>query len=277
MAAEAEAADATAGQVDFIGHILDKPYLEVPLLNHHHYLDGKIPLPEFDPIFGIDFSITRHVVMMWVAGALLISLLLIAFRRPSLVPSGLANFFEAIVLFVRDDVVLPIMGEHGRPFLPYLLTIFFFILFCNLLGLIPYGASATGNINVTAGLAILTFVITQATGIINNGFFGYWKSLLPPGVPIALAPLLILVELIGLFIKPVALCVRLFANMIAGHLIIVVGLGLILIFQSLLLAPVSVAFATAIYLFEIFIAFVQAYIFTLLSAIFINMAAHPDH
>ncbi|NKB66999.1 MAG: F0F1 ATP synthase subunit A [Candidatus Latescibacteria bacterium] len=276
MASETHAADGTV-QVDFIGHILDKPYLEVPLLNAHHYLDGKIPLPQFEPIFGIDLSITRHVFMMWVAGALLISLMLIAFRRSSLVPSGLGNFFEAIVLFIRDDVVLPIMGEHGRPFLPYMLTIFFFILFCNLIGLVPYSATATGNINVTAGLAVCTFILTQVTGIANNGLFGYLKHLSPPGVPLALAPLLVLVELMGLFIKPLALCIRLFANMTAGHLIIVVALGFTIVFQTLWLAPISVAFAAAIYLLEIFIAFVQAYIFTLLSAIFISMAAHPDH
>jgi len=193
------------------------------------------------------------------------------------VPGGLANFFEAIVVFLRDEVITPIMGEDGRRYLPYLLTVFFFILFCNLLGLIPYSATATGNISVTAGLALCTFVLTQAAGIANNGFFGYCKSLVPGGIPWWLLPIMIPVELVSLFAKPFALCIRLFANMFAGHMVILVFLGLIIMLKSYLIAPFSVAFAVAIYMLEIFVSAVQAFIFTLLSALFISMAAHPDH
>jgi F-type H+-transporting ATPase subunit a len=222
-------------------------------------------------------SITRHIVMMWVASFLLVVLMVKAFRKPDGVPSGFANFFEAIVIFLRDEVVLPIMGEDGKKYLPFLLTIFFFVLFCNLLGLIPYCATATGNISVTAGLAICTFLVMIGSGMANNGFFGFFKSLIPSGVPPLLLIILIPVELISLFVKPFALCVRLFANMVGGHVAILVFLGLIIIMQNEWIAIGAVPFAAAIYLLEIFVGFVQAFVFTLLSTVFIGMAAHPDH
>ena len=281
MAGEAHAASAAKEKMDIIGHLLNRDYLEVPFLNAHHVLDGRLDLPAFPPfeIYGIpiDLSITRHVVMMWIAAALLIVSMLIAFRRPRPVPSGLANLFESVVLFVRDDIVLANMGERGRPYLPYLLTIFFFILFCNLLGLFPYAATATANIAVTAALAFCSFVTILIAGIANNGFFGYFKNLVPPGIPVWLLPIMIPVELMGMFIKPFALCIRLFANMTAGHVVILAFISMIFIFDSVAIAPVSVLFAAAIYLLEIFVGLVQAFIFTLLSTLFIGMAAHPEH
>ena len=279
MAGETQAADAANAQVDIIGHILDSSYIELPFVDFvdfHHLLAGKVSLPSLE-LFGIDLSITRHVVIMWVASILLIVLMLRAFRKPRTVPSGLANFFEAIVLFLRDEVVLPIMGEDGKKYLPFLLTLFFFILFCNLLGLVPYSATATGNINVTAGLALCSFLVMIGAGIANNGLFGYFKSLIPSGVPPVLLIILIPVEIIGLLVKPFALCVRLFANMTGGHVAILVFLGLISILQSEWIAIGSVPFAVAIYMLEIFVGFVQAFVFTLLSTVFISMAAHPDH
>jgi F-type H+-transporting ATPase subunit a len=276
MAGEGHAAGAAEEKLDAIQHILDQTYLEIPVYHSHHFFDGKLPLPSLH-IFGLDLSITRHVVMMWVAGALLVVLLSAAFRRPRLIPSGLANFFEAIVVFVRNDIVLENLGERGKPFLPFLLTLFFFILFCNLLGLVPYSATATANLAVTAGLAICSFAAIQITGIANNGFLGYLKSIVPPGLPTWLLPIMIPVELIGMFVKPFALCIRLFANMTAGHVIILSLFSLIFTFQSLLVAPVSVAFASAVYFLEIFVALIQAFIFTLLSTFFIGMAAHPEH
>jgi F-type H+-transporting ATPase subunit a len=276
MAGETQAADAANAQVDIIGHILDSPYIELPFVDFHYLLAGKVSLPSLE-LFGIDLSITRHVVIMWVASILLIVLMLRAFRKPRTVPSGLANFFEAIVLFLRDEVVLPIMGEDGKKYLPFLLTLFFFILFCNLLGLVPYSATATGNISVTAGLALCSFLVMLGAGIANNGLFGYFKSLIPSGVPPVLLIILIPVELIGLLVKPFALCVRLFANMTGGHVAILVFLGLISILQSEWIAIGSVPFAVAIYMLEIFVGFVQAFVFTLLSTVFISMAAHPDH
>lgn len=281
MAAEAHAAAAAESKLDILGHIQDHGYLDVPFLNAHNLIDGKLPLPQFPPLHlwgvTVDLSITRHVVMMWVAGLLIMGLLLRAFRRPQPVPRGLANLFEAMTVFVRDDIVYATMGERGKPYLPYLLTVFFFILTCNLLGLIPYSASATGNISVTAALASCTFVTILGAGIANNGLFGYFKSLVPHGVPTWLLPIMIPVELLGIFSRPFALCIRLFANMMAGHVVILALLGMIFLFGTLGVAPVSVLFAAAIYLLEIFVALVQAFIFTLLSALFIGMAAHPEH
>ena len=275
---------ASGTQPDIIGHIMDSNVLELPFINFtdsHTIVADTLSLPTI-PSFNvagleIDMSITKHVAIMWVASILLITMMLKAFRKPKDVPSGLANFFEAIVLFLRDEVVIPIMGEHGKKYLPFLLTIFFFILFCNLLGLIPYSATATGNISVTAGLAICSFLVMLGAGIANNGFFGYFKSLIPSGVPPALLIILIPVELISLFVKPFALCVRLFANMTGGHVAILVFLGLIIIMQNEWIAIGAIPFAAAIYLLEIFVGFVQAFVFTLLSTVFIGMAAHPDH
>ena len=275
---------ASGTQPDIIGHIMDSNVLELPFINltdSHTIVADTLFLPTI-PSFNvagveIDMSITKHVAIMWVASILLITMMLKAFRKPKDVPSGLANFFEAIVLFLRDEVVIPIMGEHGKKYLPFLLTIFFFILFCNLLGLIPYSATATGNISVTAGLAICSFLVMLGAGIANNGFFGYFKSLIPSGVPPALLIILIPVELISLFVKPFALCVRLFANMTGGHVAILVFLGLIIIMQNEWIAIGAIPFAAAIYLLEIFVGFVQAFVFTLLSTVFIGMAAHPDH
>ena len=276
MAGSTQEADAANAQVDIIGHILDHNYLELPFVDPNHLLAGKIPLPSIE-LFGVDMSITRHVVMMWVASFVLVILMIKAFRKPKEVPTGLANFFEAIVFFLRDEVVLPIIGEDGKKYLPFLLTIFFFVLFCNLLGLIPYSATATGNISVTAGLAICTFLVMVGAGMANNGFFGFFKSLIPSGVPPLLLIILIPVELMGLFVKPFALCVRLFSNMVGGHVAILVFLGLMIIMQSEWIAIGAVPFAAAIYLLEIFVGFVQAFVFTLLSTVFIGMAAHPDH
>ena len=273
MAGDAHAAGAAGGQVDIIGHIVDHDYLELPFIDPHHMLAGKLELPQFE-LFGIDMSITRHVAVMWLAGLLLFILLKAAFSGKR---GRLANFFETLVVFIRDEVVLPNMGEAGRPFMPFFLTIFFFILFCNLLGLFPYSATATGNVNVTAGLALCTFVVTQGTGIVKNGLFGFLRSFAPSGVPWPVLLILVPIEIVSAFIKPFALTVRLFANMVAGHVVILVFLGLIVMLGHVAVAAISIPLATAIYVFEIFIAFVQAFIFTLLSAIFIGMAAHPDH
>ena len=276
MAGETDAAGAAGTQLDIVGHILDKKYIELPFVDPDHLLAGTVDLPSFE-LFGIDMSITRHVFIMWIASLLLIVMLLKAFRRPREIPSGLANFFEVIVVFLRDEVVLPIMGEDGRKYLPFLLTIFFFILFCNLIGLVPYSATATGNVNVTLALALCSFLVMLGAGIANNGLFGYFKSLIPSNVPVVLLLILIPVEIISLFVKPFALCIRLFANMTGGHVAILVFLGLIIILENLWVAIGAIPFAVAIYMLEIFVGFIQAFVFTLLSAVFISMAAHPDH
>lgn len=257
------------GGVDILGHILDHHELHLGPLH--------IPLPHLE-LFGIDMSITVHLVMMWIASLFLLITLITSTKRRGLVPSGFANAIEAIVIFIRDDLAVPNIGkkEAGK-FLPFLITVFLFILACNLLGLIPFGATATANINVTATLALISFLVMIGGGIMHNGLFGYFKGLIPHGLPAWLLPLMIPLEFLGLFTKPFALAMRLFANLTAGHVVILSLLSLIFILKSLVVAPVAIAFALAIYLLEIFVAFVQAYVFTLLSAVFIGMAVHQEH
>jgi F-type H+-transporting ATPase subunit a len=146
----------------------------------NHILDHKLIELQF---FGIDFSITKHVVMLWIAAVILIVTLTYAFRKPQMVPKGIANFFEAIVDYLHKEVMQPYLGKDSLKYAPYLLTAFFFILLCNLLGLIPGSATATGDISVTTALALLTFTMVQAAGIKNHGFIGYCKGLIPPGLP----------------------------------------------------------------------------------------------
>ncbi len=244
-------------------HIYDSREIELPW--------GHVELPHFH-LFGLDLSLTKHVVFLWLAAAILIITLSIVARKntKNRVPKGLGNLVEVFVLFVRDEIVVPNMGKAGLKYLPYLLTNFFFILVMNLLGLIPYGASATGNVSVTAGLAIIAFVMIQISAIRAQGF-GHYLAHLTGGVHWALWPIMIPIEVLGLFTKPFALCIRLFANMTGGHIVILALIGLIFVFKSLAVAPVSVAFALGIYMLELFVAFLQAYIFTMLTSLFMGL------
>jgi F-type H+-transporting ATPase subunit a len=204
-------------------------------------------------------------------------------RRP--VSRGpLMNAFEALVLFIRDKVARPSIGGHGADaYVPYLLTVFFFILFNNLLGLVPGGGSATGNLNVTLVLALATFAAVLYAGIHESGPVGFWIKLVPSmDVPkplkVVLWPLMLVIEISGLFIRHFVLAVRLFANMLAGHVVLGVILGFILLAEgslSYLVTPASLLGVLFLSLLELLVAFLQAYIFTLLSALFIGSAAHP--
>lgn len=236
----------------------------------HHVLDSTI-------LNLGTFSITKHVLMMWIASALLVLVFRYAFREPRLVPSGVANMLEAIIVFLRDEVIIPNMGEAGKRYLPYLLTVFFFILFCNLLGLIPFCATATGNVSVTAALAIMSLVMIQVGGIKEHGVKHHFQNLIPHGIPTWLLPIMLPVEIMGQFTKPFALCIRLFANMTAGHIVILSFISMIFILKSIFIAPISVFFALFISLLELFVAFLQAYIFTMLTSLFIGMSIHPQH
>lgn len=265
-------------KIDIMHHVLDDHTLDFEPF-------GQIHLPQFPPIqiggLTLDLSPTRHVVMMWIASALLLMLLISVGRRYKAMktpqaPKGLANVVEVIVQFIRDDIARPNIGVHYERFLPYLLTVFFFILFCNLLGLVPYAATATGNIAVTMTLATFTFVLTQYAGIRENGIGG-WLAHLTGGAPPVLWIIMIPVEIVSLFVKPFALTMRLFANMTAGHIVIIVLISLIFIFKSFLVAPISVALTLAIYGLELFVAFMQAYIFTMLSSVFIGLAMAHGH
>ena len=232
----------------------------------------------------LDLSLTKHTVMMFLAAALLVGSILIWSNRDKskLVPRGVgANMFEMLVVFVRDELAIKNIGkEEGPRYVPYLLTAFFFILFMNMLGLFPWMATATGNIAVTCALALMTFILTQVAGIRAAGFGGYLAHL-TGGVAWWLWPIMIPVEILGLFTKPFALTMRLFANMLAGHIVIFFLLGLIFMMGSAAVGLVAVPFAMAIYFLELFVSFVQAYVFTMLSALFIGMGVamghHHDH
>lgn len=236
-------------------------------------VDGKDPT--------LDLSITKHVVFLWIAALLLIVVLYGVARknRQRKVPKGFGNLIEVFVQFIRDEVVIPNMGIGGLKYLPYLLTTFFFILTMNLLGLVPYGASSTGNISVTAALASVAFIMIQVSAIRAQGLKHYLAHL-TGGVHWTLWPIMVPIEILGLFTKPFALCVRLFANMTGGHVVIVSLFGLIFLFKSIWVAPASIVFVLGIFLLELFVAFLQAYIFTMLTSLFMGLgikAAEEKH
>ena len=189
------------------------------------------------------------------------------------------------VNWIRDEMVFPYMDEsHGRKLLPLFLSVFFFVLFMNLFGLVPGGATATASVFVTAALATITFLCMVIGGMVVQGPIAFWKNLLPHGIPAWMVPLMFLVELIGLVVKPFALTVRLFANMLGGHLVLLSFLGLILYFGAnmgttvgLISSPAWVGMAVFVTILEGFVALLQAYIFTLLSIIFVGMSLHPEH
>ncbi|HQG45979.1 MAG TPA: F0F1 ATP synthase subunit A, partial [bacterium] len=215
----------------------------VGFIMHHVLAHPVIKLPT---VWGIDLSINNHILWMWIVSALLIFSFWIAFKRPSLVPHGLANALEALVAYLRDDIIKPNLGHEGQAYAPYLLTAFFFILLCNLAGLVPYGATATGNIAVTATLALCTFFTVQIAGVRKHGFFGYLATFSPPGIPFLLKFIMVPVEVISMITKHFALAIRLFANMIAGHITILALLTVIFFFKNWLVS----AFPLAIILFS---------------------------
>lgn len=256
-------------------HVYDSPGLDLPFVGH-------VELPHFDPLhlggMTIDLSITKHVLFLWIAAILLIILATraAAKNKKNRVPNGFGNLVEIFLIFIRDEVAIPNMGPAGVKYLPYLLTTFFFILIMNLSGLVPYGATATGNISVTAGLAIIAFIMIQLSAIRAQGFGRYLKHL-TGGVHWMLWPIMIPIEVLGLFTKPFALMVRLFANMIGGHIVIISLIGLIFIFQSWIIAPIPILFVLGISMLELFVAFLQAYIFTMLTSLFMGLGMQSAH
>ena len=251
-------------------HISDSQILELPFV-------GEVHLPTLH-LGPYALPITKHVVMMWVACALIFLLLWLATRRRNLAPRGIQNLMEMIIVFIRDELGRKNIGPHGDRFVPYLLSTFVFILTCNLLGMIPYGATPTGNIGVTAALAGMAFIMIQGAGIREYGVIGHFKNLIPPGMPAWLLPILIPVEILGMFTKPFALCVRLFANMTAGHVIILSLISLVFILKSAWVGVfLTVPFALFINGIELLVALLQAYIFTMLTSLFIGMSVHPQH
>ncbi|MEN8117386.1 MAG: F0F1 ATP synthase subunit A [Bacteroidota bacterium] len=251
----------------------------VELDTHGHELGKPIDISITKTIAGVLVSV---IILMW----LVFSVASSAKRNKGKAPSGVQNLFEPIILFIRDEVAKPAIGDKKyEKFMPFLLTLFFFILINNFMGLIPippFGANVTGNIGVTMVLALFTFFITTI-----NGNKHYWKEIYNPDVPWWLKfpiPLMPIVELSGVITKPFVLMVRLFANMMAGHMIVTVFVSLIFIFGSIMgagagygISPVSVAFSVFILLLDVLVSFIQAYVFTLLSALYFGMATSEHH
>lgn len=245
-------------------------------IDHHHIVEEGNK-----KVFNI--SITKNVASMIFSTILLFFILLITsknYKNKNIAPKGLQSFIEPVVLFVRDDIIKSNIGPKHEKYTMFLLTVFFFILINNLLGLTPGAANVTGNISVTFVLSMFTFII-----ITFSANKGYWKHLIkPPGTPLPLLPIMIPIEIFGVFTKPFALMIRLFANITAGHIIIFSLISLIFVASNngenivagWSVAPISVLFVLFIFLIEILVAFLQAYIFTLLSAVFIGLAVKEE-
>jgi F-type H+-transporting ATPase subunit a len=260
----------------------------------HHVVDVRYGELHVGPF---NLGPTKHLLFFVVAGALVIGLAQYARARyRDGVPSGLAAAVEALVLYVRDEVAEKNIGHDGRKYTPLLLSFFFFILVAALLGLVPApaydsatghlsfsGTTSTANISVTLGLAVVAFLAMQWAGISKFGAAHHFKNMVPPGMPAWLLPIMIPVELLGMFSRPFALMIRLFANMLAGHMVITTLLLLIPLMAAVatafgvIMIPISLALALFIMVLEVLVAFIQAYIFTLLTSIFIGMSAHPAH
>jgi F-type H+-transporting ATPase subunit a len=235
------------------------------------------------PFFGLR---SKHMVFFVLAALLVILGARLAVRSYGAggVPHGVGAAVEGLVLFVRNGIAEPNIGHaDGRRFTPLLCSFFFFILVAALLGLMPFAATSTGNLAVTMALALVSFAAQQYAGISKYGVAGHFKNLIPPGLPVWLLPIMIPVEILSMFTKPFALMIRLFANMLAGHMVITTLLLLIALMGQIswlggvAMAPVSILLALFVMFLEILVAFIQAYIFTLLSAVFIGMYAHPAH
>ena len=278
-----------------------------------HVTDGDIEKPDkeagtngsiFYPIAkvlkDIGITFTKHVLMLWIAAFVTITMALWATRRYRndihAKPKGLSHLYEMLIDFIKKEIIIPNIGASGvKRWTPLAASFFVFILTCNLLGLIPFfekvggahsgGATATGNFGVTVGLAFITFIAIIIAGTLKHGFIGHWKNMIPGGVPAPVLIILIPIEIIGMFVKPLALTLRLGANMTAGHI------GMLAIFGlPYLIAPggdfsitwgafgfIAVILNFGIYFLEIIVSLVQAYVFTLLSMVFIGMAIHADH
>jgi F-type H+-transporting ATPase subunit a len=266
--------------------VVDQPTLELPYWRYPYGLEIELPPIEL-PLIGV-VQVTRFMVTELIA-AVLVALVVVPLARhvarQPVTRGPFRNAFEAMALFIRDQVARPAIGGHAADrFLPFLWTAFFFVLFNNLLGMVPGMASATGNINVTAALAAMTLVTVLAAGMREMGVAGFWVGIVPhmdvsPALKPPLWGLMFVIEVSGLLIRHIVLAVRLFANMFAGHMVLAVILGFILMAWETnafyLVMPASVIGVVLLSLLELFVAFLQAYIFTFLSALFIGSAMHP--
>ena len=271
-------------------HLSDGKAIEIDILGFH----WAWQLPQWTPIhigvLELDLSPTKHSVFLLVAAVLLIAVFIpigraMRSRYTDSAPQGLANAMEALVVYFRDEVVRRNIGHGSDAYTPYILTLFFFILTMNLVGLIPFTATPTGNLSVTGALALVTFVVVEVSGMRVLGFKGYMGTIFyaPPGLPKAGQAVLMLiltpVEFMGKLTKPFALMIRLFANMTAGHTLVLALLGIIFLFANLTIGKFAIAGASlsmvmAVMLLEVFVAFLQAYIFAMLTTVFIGLIRH---
>lgn len=279
-AAAAEHVEEGHGEgIDFMHHILDSREIELPGTTLH------LPAAGSWMVGPIDMTPTKHVVFLGLAALLTLLVLLPAAAMAGRAREGRTrgrrhNAVEAVVLYIRDQVVMPNIGHGGEKFAPFVITLFFFILFANLLGLVPWGSTATANISVTAALALMAFIVVEVGGMVALGPKGYLGTIffVPKGMnpvaawtmAIALSP----VEIMGKFTKPIALAIRLMANMTAGHIVLLAIISLIFVFGSFAVAVAPVLMAVAITFLEIFVSLLQAYIFAMLTSVFIGLMRH---
>lgn len=272
-------------------HITDSKEIEYPCFKNLREWACEAKLPTWNVQIGgktVDMGLTKHVVFLLLSGVVCLVLLLsvaASHKRHSHEagrPKGFAAGMEAVILYLRNEIYLPVLGGHGgEKYVPFCLTLFFFIVFCNLFGLLPWGSTPTGNIAVTATLAGITFIVIEVAGMraLGKDYIGtiiYWPHDQPFIMKALMTPIMTPVEIVGKFTKPFALTIRLFANMIAGHVIILALIGLIFMFGfKIFLAPL--AMAVFIMVLEILVAFIQAFIFSLLAAVFIGQIRAAHH
>ena len=317
MSALAAAEHSNSSVMDQVG-----PNIIHHVSNTFSETDAFHPIISLPTVFGVNLSVSKHVLMLWIVSFLLILTIILPVRKfirsKKRVPSGWVNAIEAIAKFIRDAIALPNIGEKWiLTWAPLLMTFFFFILYSNGIGMVPIfdvlglinrfvigvppdahgthsgnvindmlhgGVTATGNFNVTGALATVTFFSIMIAGTLAHGFLQHWKNLVPHGLPIPVYFLLIPIEIMGLFVKPFALTMRLAANMTGGHVALLALLSLMAIFGELFgtsvgigVASIAIPMAVAVAALEIIVVLVQAYVFTLLTAVFIGMAIHVHH
>lgn len=242
----------------------------------HHMQDSHQWHLPFLPPVQLPSFLSLHGLMLLIAAAILVTVFCFLYDKRARVPRRFTNLLELLVIFIRDEIAIKSIGHgDGRRMTPFLCTMFFFILTLNLMGLIPIFSTATANPNVTGALAFFTLCFMIFGTLYKGGLQGFKSALVPAGVPKGILVLLVPIEILGLFIKTGALMIRLFANMLAGHMVIFAMLGLVLLLGLVALPSVFLAVCTGV--LEVFIAFLQAYIFTLLTAVFIGQMYHPSH
>ena len=269
---------------EFIQHHIGDA-AEIEFMGGHWSLEALSIEPIHIGSLAIDLSPTRQTLIMMVVALLLVATLIPlagAIRRKGKekAPSGFANAMEAMVVYFRDEIVRTNIGHGADAFTPFILTLFFFILGMNLIGLTPLGITPTANLSVTAALAIISFIVTEVSGFAALGPVGYAKTIfyLPKGLPVFMRPIMLAiltpVEFLGKLTKPFALAVRLLANMTAGHTLILAIMGMIFVLQSYLMGVASVTMASGLMILELFVACLQAYIFAMLTSVFIGLIRH---